>query len=280
MKKTITILLAFLGLIGLLAGCSPALVDAVLVNTETIELTGISDIEIAYGSENITFFDSTDGNIVVKEYMSENKEKYYAKVTHSGSSLVIQTGERPTITTFSSHVEVYLPSEYAGRLSIKTQSGTIKSNVNYTFSDFNAESQSGAIEFGNLTAANITIETKSGSITCNTVEGNISASSTSGHFLLTDIKGYGSFNADSSNVDLRFAEITGNITAYSKSGSVDFSAPAGASFNLTATTNSGKINNSLSGNINATEKSATGSVGDSPEYTVNLSTSSGKINVK
>lgn len=280
MKKTIAILLAFLGLIGLLAGCSPALVDAELVNTETIELAGISDIEIAYGSENITFFDSTDGSIIVKEYMSENKEKYYAKVTHSGSSLVIQTGERPTITTFSSYIEVYLPSEYVGRLSIKTQSGAIKSNVSYVFSDFNAESHSGAIEFGNLTAANITIETKSGNITCNTVEGNISAKSTSGHFQFTDITGYGSFNADSSSIDLRFAEMTGNVTAYSKSGAVDFSAPAGASFNLSATTNSGKISNSLSGNINTTDKTATGSIGDNPEYSVNLSTSSGPINVK
>lgn len=101
MKKIITALLTLLCTISILGGCSPLQIqEAELVNTETVALTGISDIATAYGSENITFFEGGDGTIVIKEYMSENKEKYYAQVSHSGASLVIQTGDRPTVTTF------------------------------------------------------------------------------------------------------------------------------------------------------------------------------------
>lgn len=277
-KKIFATIIVSLSILSISSGCS-GLQDAELVNTETIPLLGISSIEISYGSDHITFFQGSGDNIIIKEYMSKNKEKYYAKVSSSSNTVTIQTGKRPTSTTFNSYVEVYLPSDYAGQLSVKNKSGAIKSDVDYKLSDLYIESTSGAIDLGNLTADNINTKTTSGSITCSTIAGNVSAETSSGKLQFSEVSGSGSFKADSSEIELGLSEITGNVTAYSKSGMLHVTAPAKVGFQLSATTKSGKINNSLSGNLNATERSLTGTVGDNPQYTIELTTSSGNIEV-
>lgn len=279
MKKSFFSLFAFLGFAVLLSACSPAFANVTLVNTKAIELGAINDIKIDYNSDNITFFKGTDGKIVVKEYMSKNNKRYYAKVTQHGHSLLIHSGERPA-ATFISYVEVYLPQIYAGSFSVKSKSGSLESQVRYKFTDFVAESLSGSVVLKDLEAKHVSVKTESGNITCAAVAGKITAASSSGNVIFTKIKGRGSFSSDSGNIELDFGKITGNITASSENGTIDFAAAHGASFKLSASTENGNIDNRLSGKIHPTENSLTGSVGDHPEYSVKLSTSSGNISVK
>lgn len=63
----------------LFAGCSKA--DTLeTANELQFSLAGVSDITISYDEEDITFYDSNDDTLIIKEYMTVKKKSYFAKV--------------------------------------------------------------------------------------------------------------------------------------------------------------------------------------------------------
>lgn len=66
-------------------------------NEVYIDTRGVSDISITYDNENLTLFETDGSELVLREFMTENKPSYYARITNKTSSLRIQAGStQPT----------------------------------------------------------------------------------------------------------------------------------------------------------------------------------------
>ena len=96
----------------LLTGCGGK--DTSLIENEMqFSLSNISKVKISYDEEKITFKRGTVNQLVIKEYMSENKKPYRAKVREKGRSIEIQEGGKPLFAgDFERYIEVYLPQSY------------------------------------------------------------------------------------------------------------------------------------------------------------------------
>ena len=79
--KTKKLLLCSLTIIALLGmnGCTASKSSGV-ANELTFSLNGITKLEISYDEEKVTFFTSDSDTLTVKEYMTVNNSRYYAKV--------------------------------------------------------------------------------------------------------------------------------------------------------------------------------------------------------
>ena len=195
-QKKIVSFLAVLFLV-LLSGCSHR-GEPQPVNELRFSLNGISDVTISYDEERITFFEAESDELVLREYMTENKAAYHAKVDQRGEYLHISEGGKPVFKeSFNRYIEVYLPASYQGNLTVTTTDGNIdlsevplelstlcvdSTSGRVEISQVSADSiklssTSGTIDIGQLNAKRIQLETTSGSISCDSVEGYVVYSS-------------------------------------------------------------------------------------------------------
>lgn len=56
------------------------------------DLNNISDLEIAYDEENVTFCDGRSEKLVIREYMTDDNRRYYANTEIQGKRLHISEG--------------------------------------------------------------------------------------------------------------------------------------------------------------------------------------------
>lgn len=238
-----------------------------LVNTQTINIENTKKLEIDYSSENITVYESNDNNLVLKEYMSENKQEYYAKINSSGEKITIDSGNRPLF--INSYVEVYLPKSFDGDLSLKTASGKLTITSNYNFGILNIKTSSGDVEINDVATNESKIETSSGAVNITKISGNLWVATSSGKIEIGDAIGSGYFSTSSGTIKPSFSYINGDITCKSSSGKIQLGIPSKLSFKFKSNTSSGAINVPFEGN----------EVGSSPDLKIDLSTSSGAIEV-
>jgi hypothetical protein len=173
---------AFMFSFTVLSACSSGNLD--LVNTQEIKLDNIVDIGIIYSSENISIFMGTADTLIIKEYMSEDNNQYYAKISNTGNTVTIENGNRPLMPVFNffnRRLEVYLPISYKNAVSIKTSSGNIETS-GIICSDITIKSSSGSISANFINAEKINLETSSGRINCTVNENaaDITINSSSG----------------------------------------------------------------------------------------------------
>lgn len=75
-KKTIAgCVLLFAGILA--AGCT-GWKEERMVNEMVFDLQGISELAVTYDEDTILFYESRGEKLVVREYMTENKRRYYA----------------------------------------------------------------------------------------------------------------------------------------------------------------------------------------------------------
>ena len=77
-KKRAACLAAAVGVLAL-SGCSHGQ-SAQLENEITFSLDTISEVTISYDEEKVTFYESGNDELIIKEYMTGNKNSYHAKV--------------------------------------------------------------------------------------------------------------------------------------------------------------------------------------------------------
>ena len=83
-------------------------------------------VTISYDEESVTFAESGGGELVVREYMGENRSAYQAKIERSGNQLYISEGGRPIFAgSFHRYIEVSLPDGYANSLTVTTCALTV-----------------------------------------------------------------------------------------------------------------------------------------------------------
>jgi hypothetical protein len=78
-----------LGIPALLLALSSAGFDTKPVNTQEIDLKGITNLEISYVSGDVTVYRSESEQLILKEYMRKDNSDFYAVISKSGNSASI-----------------------------------------------------------------------------------------------------------------------------------------------------------------------------------------------
>jgi hypothetical protein len=191
--------------------------DKELVNMQEIELVRFDEIEIQYRSEEVTIFSDNSDKFILKEYMTENKSSYFAKITNSGNKLIIEAGQRPLFNIFRARIEVYIPVSNKN-ITIKTSSGSIKAAGEYKASLMKIESSSGIISVNSITADRINFKTSSGSINCQNANGNSIIETSSGSIVCSIING--DLSAKSSSGKIALDQVSGSLNTTTRSGDI------------------------------------------------------------
>jgi len=278
-----------------------------LVNTQEMRLDNINNVRIIYSSEKVSIYMGTTDALVIKEYMNENNNKYFAKINEAGSTLTIENGDRPfrpIFNFFNRRLEVYLPVSYKNAISVKTSSGDIDTSDMYC-SDIYIESSSGKISARSITSNKVNLKSSSGRIDVGSINGNIILMAKSGNIIFGAING--SISAETSSGDIELGIVTGavnaktssgkinctvnenagDITLYTSSGAVRLYLPRNISCNFSSRTSSGRLTTPFSDRLsipvndrNLTQGIIRNNDGSNNISKVDITTSSGSINVE
>lgn len=284
-----------------MTGCSgsPSFQQA---NEMTFSLEGISEVTISYDEENITFYEGKDGELTVKEYMTEYESSYCARVEQTGGSIKISEGGKPFFKGgFSRRIEVWLPASYHETLTVTTTDGTIDlSDLTLSLDALRIDSTAGTVRLGAVEAGSvylsttsgtldvgcldadvIRVETTSGSFLCERLDGNVTYTTTNGNAEIKSAIGSGSYQASNSGeLNVVYSEVTGDLSFYNKNDGVCVVLPAGLEFEFEAATKNGTISTSFQDLIFMQDGTARGTVGARPAVTVKVETKNGNIEVR
>lgn len=242
LKISLAALISALSLISF-SGCSNYS-DTELSNEMTFDLDKISEISITYDDENITFYDSENDKLIIKEYMSKNKKSYHAKVQEKDNYIHISEGGKPALkSNFYRYIEVYLPKSYTKALTVGTTNGEINlSNIDISLEILNANTTSGIIQINNAAASLINLSTTSGTIDCARLEGKVNYTSTSGSVNIKSAYGSGQYRSDNSGeMDIIYSSVDGDISLYNKNDDVNLTVPHDITFDIQAKSKNGTI---------------------------------------
>lgn len=283
-----------------LTGCSHRQ-SSQLANEITFSLNGISEVTISYDEENVTFYESESNELTVKEYMTENKSSYHAKVDQRSDGIKISEGGKPLFKDgFSRYIEVYLPASYHENLTVTTTNGNIDiSEVELSLSSLRIDSTagtvrlnhaqaqnihlsstSGALDVNSLNADMIRIDITSGCFSCEELNGNVTYTTTSGDADIKSAIGSGSYKANNSGeLNIVYTEVTGDLSFFNKNDSIHVTLPSDLEFEFSATTKNGSVSTSFQECISVDGRTTRGTVGTHPAVTVQVETNNGDIEV-
>lgn len=299
-KKTAACLAVAMGMLSL-TGCSQGQ-SAQAKNEIAFSLDNISQVTISYDEENVTFYESENDELIIKEYMTKNKNSYHARVDQSGDSIKISEGGKPLFKDgFYRYIEVYLPASYHEKLTVTTTGGEIdisrlKLVLNALRIDSTAgtvrlntvEAQSvwlsttsGVLDADNLNAETIGITTTSGNFFCEKLEGNVTYSTTSGSADIKAAIGSGAYTANNSGeLKVIYTEVTGDLLFYNKNESIHVALPADLEFEFEAKTKNGSVSTTFQEKLSTDGRTTSGTVGEHPTVTVRAETNNGNIQVE
>ena len=199
--------------------------------------------------------------------------------TSSGNITVAKAEGNRQFTATSGDIEVHGGT---GDTSAATSSGNIT-----------IESSSGLLE-AEASSGDIVIRDSSGEKKLSTASGNIEikdsvgytkASASSGTIEANNLAGAGHFKTTSGNLRLDFADtheaITDDIIVDASSGTAELTIPSTLQFNFSADTSSGSIDTSFDDMLSFSddEDHAEGNVGTTPNIKLQITTTSGDIEV-
>lgn len=299
-KKTAACLAAAVGVLAL-TGCSHGQ-PAQLVNEITFSLDNVSEVTISYDEENVTFYESGNDELVVKEYMTKNKNSYHARVDQSSDSIQISEGGKPIFKDgFYRYIEVYLPASYHENLAVTTTNGEIDiSRLELSLHVLRIDSTAGTVQLNaveaqslylsttsgcldadHLNADTIKIATTSGNFFCEKLDGNVAYTTTSGNMEIKAAVGSGTYKANNSGeLNVGYTEVTGDLLFYNKNDSIHITLPPDLEFEFEATTKNGSVFTTFQEKNSIDGRTTSGTVGEHPTVTVKAETNNGNIEVE
>ena len=298
-KKIINSLFAAVFLLNL-SGCSRSF-SAQAVNEMRFNLDTISDVTISYDEENITFFQSDNDELIIKEYMSKSKSSYNADVKQGSASIHISEGGKPFLKgNFTRYIEVYFPEKYHENLIVSTTNGKIEMSdmvfhlnsfcIDSTagtiqINDANASiihltSTSGKLDLGKITGKQIKINTTSATVDCAQLNGAVSYISTSGNINVKSAAGSGTYQVNNSGkLKVTYIEVTDDLSFFNKNENIELTLPHNLEFDFEAATKNGSVSTSFQDCISVDGQSIHGIVGSAPTVKVKTETKNGNIEV-
>lgn len=271
-------------------------------NELSFSLNGIKEITISYDEERITFFENEGDELKIKEYMTEYKSSYCARVDQSGESIKISEGGKPFLKGgFTRYIEVYLPSTYRENMTVTTTDGDIDiSGMELSLNVLRIDSTEGVVRLDRAEAGNIhlsttrgtldlgklegdmiRIDTTSGSVYCESLDGDVTYTTTSGSAEIRSAAGSGSYKANNSgDLNVFCTQVTGDLSFYNKNGDIRVTLPEDLEFEFEAETKNGSVSTFFQEYITVNGRTASGTVGEHPAVTVKMETKNGNIEVK
>lgn len=249
-KKTIAgCVLLFAGILA--AGCT-GWKEERMVNEMVFDLQGISELAVTYDEDTILFYESRGEKLVVREYMTENKRRYYAHTDMEKSRIHISEGKRPFFKDgFTCRVEVWLPASYDRDLTVITTDGEIDmSQMKLTLDSLRAETTSGRIrleqveasclefastrgslDLGHICAGDIKIHTTEGEVKISRLEGKVNYTTTHGSLEVDEAVGSGGYHTSNDGLlQIRYVKADGDLQLYNKNGDIQLTLPPALGF--------------------------------------------------
>lgn len=298
-SKFLYVMAAIVCLAGL-AGCGSEK-TAQMANELCFSADAVSELTISYDEETITFFEGSGNELIIREYMTDNKSRYYAAVEKGDSSIKISEGGKPFFKGgFSRYIEVYLPASYRGSLTVTTTNGDIDlSDMELSLSVLRIDSTSGTVDLKNaeakaihlsstkgmlkagyLKADKIKLETTSGNTVCENLEGDVTYTSTSGDAEIKSAVGCGSYKANNSGkLRVTYSEVTGPLYLFNKNDDIYLALPEDLEFEFTASSKNGSVLTNFQESVTSDGRTTKGTVGETPAVTVEAESGNGNIEV-
>ena len=243
--------------------------DVTMVRETKLEAEDIQNINISYSdSSDIYFFESTDEQIQILEYMNNDAdESDLANIAVNKNTLNIKGAKRTSkiINFYRGYVEIYLPAKQWKQISTTIVSGNIENHLPLNVSEeFLAETVSGEIMLHDITAGQLRFNTVSGEITATGITGKTNAESVSGE------------------MELSYSELVSDVKANSVSGDINISIPETSQFIFTAGSVSGHIETFVDKyfSYDKRKKNVKGRYGENPSFEISIETVSGEIEVE
>lgn len=186
-------------------------------------------------------------------------------------------------------VKVYIPAEIYESLKnmeIETTSGDIEisgwEECRPSMKEVRLSTTSGEITADYLNAEKVNVSSVSGDIEVQNVTGKLHASATSGTLDIRQLTGEGELNTVSGEVYVGTDRLAGDLKIGTTSGEVQLTIPQDSSFKLDIDTTSGSIDTFFDNQLSFSkrENSASGTVGNSPEYQIDINTTSGDVEIQ
>ncbi len=265
------------------------------VKNETISLENIDQINFNTKSSDVQVYVSNTKELRIVQYSAKKaKEKDLFTYKKEGSTLTIEDNHNYFCIGFCFNVdtryEIYLPKTYTKNLNINEISGDITiEELDLSLNSLSLKTTSGDIEINNnVTANNLTIDTKSGEIKTNNIKSNktdiqsisgdlyleslvskdIYLHTISGEVEVNKIEGKLEIKTTSGDIEIDHFSIRNNSKITSISGDVDL--------NLSKDSHCNVIESSVSGDKHLPHNSSLVGKGT---YKLEINTTSGDIEV-
>jgi DUF4097 and DUF4098 domain-containing protein YvlB len=161
------------------------------VNTETLSLGDTETLTLAYGHDELVLRESETDDLVVKEYMSRDNDRYFARISRAGGMLRIRQGRRPWLHwNWRARAEIYLPRSFRGNLRISNSSGTLSGDTDLLgYRTVDITVSSGRVFLKEVSGGTVSLHASSGEMELGAVSGDSFVSVSSGRLRLDRLSG-------------------------------------------------------------------------------------------
>jgi hypothetical protein len=203
--------------------CPPvyALEDLPLVNTETLSLGGMDSLMISYGHGELILRESESEDLVIREYMSRGKPRYFARISRAGGTLRIREGRRPWLFwNWKTRAEIFLPRSFRGDLRIANASGPLSADTDLLgYRTVDMTVSSGTVFLRKVSGETVSIHVSSGELDLRALGGNSFVSLSSGKLRVGGMEG-GEHRIKVSSGSLRIGDLEGRTDLELSSGTI------------------------------------------------------------
>lgn len=177
--------------------------DSKLVNELKIKLNQIDEIHLNYRLGDILVLPTNSSQLIVHDLMSRDIKNLHSTVEKVGNVLKITQGPRKLVGIFKNKTLLFLPKEFTGFLTIRSQSGDVYINKisNYCMVDVTAVS--GDFLLAHSTLKRVQADLKSGDIVISNTSANV--------FHVNDHSGMLDSNDVDAKEEISYHTISGNM---------------------------------------------------------------------
>ena len=256
--------------------------DSKLVNELTLKLNQIDEIHLNYRLGDILVLPTDSPNLIVHDFMSRDIENLHSTVEKIGNVLKITQGPRKLVGIFKNKTLLFLPKEFTGFLTIRSQSGDVYINKIPSYCMIDITAVSGDLLLAHSTLKRVQADLKSGDIAVSATSANVFHINAHSGMLTADnvnAKEEISYHTTSGNMDLE------NISSKSffidtKTGKITVNQLK--SQNIEILTDSGNItlnNIEAKGNVKANTGKINLSLDKSNQFNLSIQSKIGNIHI-
>lgn len=256
--------------------------DSKLVNELKLKLNQIDEIHLNYRLGDILVLPTNSPNLIVHDFMSRDIENLHSTVEKIGNVLKITQGPRKLVGIFKNKTLLFLPKEFTGFLTIRSQSGDVYINkiLNHCMIDITAVS--GDLLLAHSTLKRVQADLKSGDIAVSATSANVFHINAHSGMLTADninAKEEISYHTTSGNMDLENIS-SKNFFIDTKTGKITVNQLK--SQNIEILTDSGNItlnNIEAKGNVKANTGKINLSLDKSNQFNLFIQSKIGNIHI-